>query len=464
MTDTSPATAVERAGSPATPATPLVGQAAGADERLVDELDRSVRRRRVQRLLRAHKLLAAELSLPSLYRQVAAVGGRLVDRSASSLVVLNADGEVVQLLEWGASTGEATTTELQPADAGQLTRLVSRLWPELVRRLSPRERVAPEVGAAWLPGDLAVPVTYRGTLLAVLNVHQESSRSFSVADRDILASFGLTAGIAIENARLYEESRQREVWLEHAATLSTGLLGSAGQGTAVALVAEGVQRLADADHVALWTSSSPDDVSTASAAGWEGTLPLPSTADVLARQALEQRRGVRTLAGDHPRSPLGVAAVGLGAGPLMAFPFGAEGGQSGLMVVLRRSGRPAFSGFELDRAIEFTTQLALAVEVLSARTLHHQLLLVTERERLATNLRDDVVQDLYAAGLKASSLAADMPNGESRSRLNEVVAILHDCVIQLRRSIFRLKQPGFEVAADDDDSREGREGVEPPTR
>src|ERR1700712_5121001 len=128
-------------------ATPMVGQATGADERLVDELDRAGRRRRVQRLLRAHKLIAAEFSLPALYRQLAAVGGRLVDRPSSSVVVLDADGAVDQLLEWSLSKGETTTTELEPEGAEQLSRLVNRLWPELVRRLSSRERAAPALAA-----------------------------------------------------------------------------------------------------------------------------------------------------------------------------------------------------------------------------------------------------------------------------------------------------------------------------
>ncbi len=425
----------------------MVGQAAGADERLVDELDRSVRRRRVQRLLRAHKLIAAEFDLPALYRQLAAVGARLVDRSSSSVVVLDPDGAVNQLLEWSASRDVATTTPLDPEGTEQLSRLVNRLWPELVRRLTISEHAAPALAAPWLPGDLVVPVTYRGTLLAVLNVHNDRSRSFCAADRDILASFGLTAGIAVENARLYEDSRQREIWLEQAATLSSGLLGSAEEQAALGLVVASVRQLADADHVALWMSNGHADAFVASAVGWQGALPSPSEGDAVARAALNERRGVRTSVAAHPDSPLACAAGELGAGPLLAFPFGAEGGQSGLMVVLRRSGRTAFSGFELDRAVEFTTQLALAVEVLSARTLQQELLLLTERERLATNLHDDVVQDLYAAGLKASSLAAGMTAGAPQLRLEEVVTILQGCVTQLRRSISHLKQDrtGFDA-------------------
>lgn len=421
---------------------PSPGAASG--DRVISGLDDDPgRRQRVRRLLRANHEIADELSLPSLYRRVCECAARLVDAPAASLAVLGARGEVVQLLTCTAPH-TAVTLEWAEADEEEIRVLSAGLTPGETRTLR-RRSSTPGARLTWNAGDAAMPIHYRGQTSAVLVVHKLSGRRFTPGDRDVLSSFAVTAGIAVEQAGLYEESRRRQSWHEEAARLSSGPIVSAGERASLQLVADSVCRLGDADQVFLWPApaSRPDAVLRATPDSPSpvilADLPL-SAPDVLVKAALASR-GVCGMTADHPRSDLATTLAAAGIGPLLAFSFG-DVEAPHFMVVGRHLGQRPYTRADLDIALGFAHQLSLSIEVQRARSQRQELVLLQQRDRIAGDLQDHVAQGLYAAALQVQSVLAVTRTPDVRDRLEAALAILDTGVVHLRHSIVRLTEPG----------------------
>lgn len=111
----------------------------------------------------------------------------------------------------------------------------------------------------------------------------------------------------------------------------------------------------------------------------------------------------------------------------------------GVLVVGRYRGRPRFDDADLDMATTFGNHAAVALELADARTDQQRMAVLEDRDRIARDLHDHVIQRLFAAGLSVNALARQNKDENSAARLARIADDLDDTIRQIRTSIFQLR-------------------------
>ena len=393
---------------------------------------------RLRMLLEESAAVVEELSLPSLYRRVVRAAVQLVPLTGAALAVLAPDGAVVQLVQQEDDADLVGNVPLDSTMLDTLTTLLSPLSTRTVSRLGAERAV--KLPEPWSAGFTAVPAHHRQTMLAVLLV-REPAGALSSDDADLLLSLAATAGTAIENARLYEEARRRQEWLQEAADVSGAAMPITTEEEAVRLVAHSVQKLGDAELVAAWVPGE-DELRLAVALG-EGAQGLKSLKlglnDQLVREAT-QARGRRLDANE----PLGAGwldtVAELGFGPVMLVPLLGGSGLAGLLLIGRHLGRPGFADVDLDLVESFASHVMMALDLIRARAAQQRLAQLEDRERIARELHDHVISLLLSTGLKVQTTVNFSRDTRLSGRLHEVLQDIDVILHRLRSSIFPVDQ------------------------
>ena len=131
---------------------------------------------------------------------------------------------------------------------------------------------------------------------------------------------------------------------------------------------------------------------------------------------------------------------GLDAGPVLVVPLVGSHTTHGVLSVVRLRGRAAFTAEDLDMATGFANQASVALELARARADQQRAALLDERERIAADLHDHVIQRLFASGLSLQALAATLGPGRATDRVLATVADLDATISQIRTAIFALQQ------------------------
>lgn len=258
-----------------------------------------------------------------------------------------------------------------------------------------------------------------------------------------MLALAATAGIAIENARLYDESQRRQLWLAASAEISGALLSDQADTDPLQLIAETVKRLSDADVATLVTHAEEQgtlEVVVATGLGADQLIGMRyPVKDSVVAVAMETGRGVRIgVYDERQRRYLHLARI-LDIGPVMSMPMSGRGGPRGALTVGRLKGRTPFATAELEMAEAFASHAAIAMELVEARGSQQRLAVLEDRDRIARDLHDHVIQRLFAVGLQVQSVVAGLEPGVSGSRLERVVEEVDDTIRQIRSSIFALR-------------------------
>jgi signal transduction histidine kinase len=128
-------------------------------------------------------------------------------------------------------------------------------------------------------------------------------------------------------------------------------------------------------------------------------------------------------------------------GALMALPLAGSHGTRGVLLVARLAGRPRFTDADLEMATTFANHAAIALELADARADQQRVVLLEDRDRIARDLHDHVIQRLFGAGLTVESVAASLRDSAAGEQLGQVVGDIDDTIRQIRTSIFRLRGP-----------------------
>ena len=406
---------------------------------------------RLRLLLRENEGIAEELALPALRCRIAEAAAHLVPTAVTGLALRGPDGAVAQLVQCEPRAPEAVSVLLPAAAVEELTARLGALPPGRVASVALDGAGLPE---PWGRSAFAVPVHHRRDVLAVLLLG-EPTDGLDAADEDVLRSLAVTAGAALENARLYDEARRRQEWLQAAAEVGTGMLTLGSERDAVALVAQTVQKLADAELVTLWTPGPAHDLLVGAVTLGDETEELlgceVARADTLAAEILEQGRGQVLCSTARPECAWLATVDRAGIGPVMVAPLLGADGARGLLLAGRRHGRTPYSDVDLDLAETFATHVAMGLERIGARAAQQRLSLLEDRERIARDLHDHVIQSLFATGLKVQSAERVSSDPAIRPRLGEAVQGIDAIIRQLRTTIFRLADsaasgPGLRAA------------------
>ena len=308
---------------------------------------------------------------------------------------------------------------------------------------------------------LGIPIKVGDELFGNLYLTEKrGEHGFTENDVQLLRILATEAGIAIGNARLREAARIREQWIDGSAAITTALLAG-DVDDALTVVAEQARRLAGADAglVLLPTTSLPGDPVPADghgdrpgleivAAAADDTRGLLGTVIPPESPVLDQLLGGRPVfVDDSANDPRMVTPVSVRFGPSMMLPLESGGRVLGTLAVPRGRGAPRFTEAEKSLATRFAAQAALALVMADALHDRERLAVYEDRDRIARDLHDLVIQRLFATGmtLQGATRAAEKP--EVRELLGKAVDELDATIAEIRTAIFALQQDPGEAQA-----------------
>lgn len=449
-------------------------EAAGTHEVGSPSMTAASEQDRLRALLIANRSIVAELSLAGVLRRIVEAARELASAQYAALGVIGPDGRLEQFLHEGMDPATVARIGDLPSGRGMLGAIIDTPEPIRLHAISddPRSTGFPP-GHPSMRTFLGVPIRSRGSVFGNLYLADRlDGADFSDDDEDLVLALAATAGVAIENARLYEESRSRQEWLRASGEISRQLLQPDPGQDALEQVATAVLRLADADVVTIVFLEPDHEPSGAKSGAWdraEHTTPSDSgsvrpermrvlvargegaehltgltypTHESIAREAIEAGQAMTidpTGEGAHYFVHLRAA---MEVGPVMACPLVGEAGVRAAIVVGRRVGSRPFAASDLDMAQSFATHAAIALELADRRADHERLMLLEDRDRIARDLHDHVIQRVFAIGLTVQSGAQRVTDPLLRDTLLRTVDDLDDTIRQIRQAIFELhRQP-----------------------
>ncbi|GHA47702.1 histidine kinase [Streptomyces tauricus] len=405
------------------------------------------------------------LPLPRLLEAVLGVGSDLEVRATLQRIVENAAAltgaryaALSVLAPGGSGLAEFCTAGLAAAERARIERPPSGrrgLLGALVHESAPlrlTDLTADPRSCGFPPGHprmrsfLGVPLFVEDEVYGNLYLTEKRGGPFTDEDEQMARLLAAQAGIAIGNARLYETARQRERWIEGAAAVTTALLTGEAAADALMTVAERARVLADASAGVILqpTDEGGMEIVTASApagrGGLIGTTIAPGSA------VLEQLLGGEPVFLDDSATDARMTTpVRHRFGPSMMLPLQAGGRLIGTLALPRRRGDPPYSPAEKLLATQFASQAALALVLADARQRRERLAVFEDRDRIARDLHDLVVQRLFATGMMLESTqrrtAAEEREAEVHATIGRALDELRSTVQEVRTTIFALQQP-----------------------
>ncbi|MGW1680669.1 GAF domain-containing sensor histidine kinase [Saccharopolyspora sp. NPDC002376] len=395
-------------------------------------------------LLEAVFAISSELELDSVLRRIVRTAIDLVDARYGAIGVLAPDGTLSRFMYDGID--EETTRRIGHLPTGRGVLGVVIEADKLLRLDDISEHPASVGFPAHHPPMrtfLGVPIRARQEVFGRLYLTEKlGGGAFTEDDEVVLQALAGAAGIAVDNARLFEEVRRRERWLDATGEITAELLAGTDPIDALQVIAERASELTQADYALLAVPARGDDVeieeltvTVSAGAGVEDLVgrSIPVEGSV-AGQVFRERvpRNVPNL------STVEGAAVELG--PALAVPMRAEGTISGVLLAVRRAGAKGFDEEKLLVVSSFADQAALALRWAEAQAARRELDVLADRDRIARELHDHVIQRLFAIGMamQGTQRRASRTTGVA-DRLTEHIDQLHEVIQDLRASIFDLQ-------------------------
>jgi signal transduction histidine kinase len=398
---------------------------------------------RLRGLLSANRMIVGDLDLPTVLRRIVEAACQLVRARYGALGVLAPGGGLQEFIHVGIDDETAKLIGPLPSGKGLLGALIDDPRPIRLRTMGEDIRsVGFPPNHPPMSSFLGVPIRVRDEVFGNLYLAETESGEFSAEDEELVTALAATAGIAIENARLFDQAERRQDWLRASTEITRQLLSAEGE-EPLKLIARQVRQIADADlvTVVLPTASGRRlmvEVASGSHADELTGYTYPIE-DTLAGLAFESGRPV--LVGDVSEDTtfhVHLTEV-LPVGPVMVLPLVGAERMRGALVVGRLHGRHRFDEADLNMATTFANHAAVALELADARVDQQRVVLLEDRDRIARDLHDHVIQRLFAAGLTVQSVAAGLGSGDRADRLERVVVGIDETIRQIRTSIFQLR-------------------------
>jgi signal transduction histidine kinase len=401
-------------------------------------------RDRVRALLEAVVAVGSQLDLEAVLRQIVEAAVGLVNARYGALGVIGDSGKLAEFVPVGLDSSEIAAIDHWPEGRGLLGALITDPRPVRIPDLSadPRSSGFPE-GHPPMRSFLGVPVRIRDEVFGNLYLTEKrGGAQFDEEDEAVVTALAAAAGVAIENARLYAEARRRQRWLQASAEVTRRLLSGAASGGVLDLVTQQVLEMSGADLAVLALPEGGGGqlmvrhAAGADAARARGML-LPDTS--LSAEVLATGEPVTLEEFSRDERVAQVARERMTLGPAMIFPLGAAGNVRGVLTVGRRPGSMPLPHAAVEMVGSFAAQAAVALEFADARRDAEQVTVLQDRERIARDLHDLVIQRLYATGMSLQGAMPLISRPEVADRVSRAVDALDDTIGDIRSAIFALQ-------------------------
>lgn len=418
---------------------------------LLDDLQQQVAqvraaRDRVHTLLDAVLAVGSDLDLEVVLRRIVESAVALVDAQYGALGVLGEDGTIKQFVTVGMDEGTIAGIGPYPRGEGILGQLIRH--PEPLRLANLAEHPASTgfpAGHPPMSSFLGAPVRVRDQVFGNLYLtNKRSGAEFDTDDEAVLRTLAAAAGVAIDNARLYEDAHRRQRWLAASNELTRSLLSGAEPSAVLESFTATVREMTRADLVTLAVPVGDRgelviEASSGVRADEVRGLALPAAA--LAAQVYTSGETITSDAvSADPRAEGGSASV-LELGPAFFVPLGTREHVRGVLQVANLQGGAVFTDPVIGMVTGFGNQAALALDVAEHRQNTEHMVILNDRDRIARDLHDLVIQRMFAGALSLQSTlgrVADRP--QVTERIQRVVDDLDDTIKIIRSTIYALRE------------------------
>ncbi|MFI0724136.1 GAF domain-containing sensor histidine kinase [Streptomyces sp. NPDC021224] len=401
---------------------------------------------RTHDLLEAVLSIGRELDLTQVLRRIVGSAVALVDAEYGALGVVEG-GRMAEFLTVGVGADEARAIGSPPSGHGILGELNRHPAP---LRLT---EIGDHPSSCGFPPHqppmhsfLGIPIRVRDEVFGNLYLTQKrGGGQFDDEDETVLGTFAVAAGVAVENARLYESARARQRWIEANADIVAGLLSGVGEVGEEEVLERIVRHARDIATADLGVLALPADggalkvvIAVGTCADDHRGLVLPREGSFLGTaMAAEAPITTEDICKD-PRAGAGPPRFG-GLGPAVAVPMITDEGVRGAVLLAREQGAAPFTEIEAEPLLAFTGQAALALRLAERRRAAEQLTVLEDRDRIARDLHDLAVQRLFATGMTLQSVQRFVDHPQAAERLQRAVDDLDETIRIIRATIFGLR-------------------------
>ena len=391
----------------------------------------------------------ADLRLDALLARIVELAAGLVDAHYAALGVLDDDGarRFGRFISLGMDSGEVQHIGAPPEGRGLLGVLVEQPGPLRLHDLRTHGAAYGfPPGHAEMRSFLGVPVRIRDRVFGNLYLTEKADGAdFTEEDEVLVTALAGAAGTAIENARFHEDAARRERWLMAAVDLTRLVLEPDSATDALQIVADQVRALAGADVA--WVVEVEDGrFSLAVVSGMPVSREALAGVDMsrsLAREVVETGIPVAIddLASDPRALDVGLRLGWDSLGKAVMVPLGGDDGVEGVVALAWRRGSDAAADTDPSLPTLFAQQAILALHAARARREQERLAVLEDRDRIARDLHDLVIQRLFAIGMGLQGVSNLHDPTEVSKRLDRAVHDLDDRIRDIRQTVFALGVP-----------------------
>lgn len=396
---------------------------------------------RMRDLIRINHELTSNLDLPNVLRRIVEIGKELLNARYAAMGVIGDERRLEQFIHVGMAAEIYQQIDHLPEGKGLLGALIDD--PQPVRL----ETIASDARSSGFPAHhppmdsfLGVPIRVREEVYGNLYLTDSLNGAFSPDDEELAEALAATAGIAIENARLFADSAYRARWSSALAETTSRLMADEDDDH-LSVIVEEVRRLADADLVTIALITDGGDeivVERASGTGADDLLSRSfSLAETFVGRALSEWEPI-LIDEQHQFEPYGLAHEAV-LGNSMVVPFGRRDKPVGVLAVSRSKGRLPFGPRDLDLGVSFASHISVALDREESQRTRRRVALLEDRGRIARDLHDHVIQRLFATGLSLQGTAA-IVSDEAAEQIAVQIDELDAAIAQIRQSIFAMRR------------------------
>jgi two-component system, NarL family, sensor histidine kinase DevS len=401
-------------------------------------------RDRVHSLLAAVVAVGGELELEQALHRIVTAAVGLVDARYGALGVVGDDGRLNEFVPVGFDDDEIAKIDHWPEGRGLLGELVTNPRPLRIGEIAGDSRSSGfPAGHPPMRSFLGAPIRVRDKVFGNLYLTEKRNGApFDEDDEALVVALAAAAGVAIDNARLYAEARRQQQWLAASAEVTQMLMSDAQPHAVLELITRQALEMAGADLVVLALPAGEEQliIEHAAGAGAGDAVGL-----ILRRHG--SASGIVMASGtplaiddfSHDERVAHVTRERLNLGPSVVFPLGPPGGVRGVMTAGRLSGSMPLSPGAVERVTTFAAQAGIGLELAEHRRDSQRLALFADRDRIARDLHDQVIQRLFATGMSLQGAVARMPAGEAAQRVHTSIDALDETIRDIRSAIFELQ-------------------------
>jgi two-component system, NarL family, sensor histidine kinase DevS len=404
-------------------------------------------RDRTHALLEAVVAIGSHLELEVVLRQIVEAAIELVSARYGALGVIGEGGRLAEFVPVGLDESQIARIHHWPEGRGLLGKLITDPRPLRLPDISadPASSGFPE-GHPPMRSFLGVPVRIRDEVYGNLYLTEKQGGDFDEEDEALAQALAAAAGVAIENARLYAEARRQQQWLRANSEVTRRLLFGDQPGEVLELVTQRALEISGADLVVLALPSANRSTLMIEHACGDGAddalglvLPAKGSASGMV-MASGKPLPVEDFSSDARVAQ--AAREHMPLGPAVLVPLGPSGDVRGVLTAGRNQGAMPLSADAVEMLITFAAQAGIGLELAEHRSDAQRLALFEDRDRIARDLHDQVIQRLFATGMSLQGSIALMGDPEVAHRVEKAIDALDETIKDIRSTIFSLQSRG----------------------